>query len=131
MADLQPAQHQCRPAEQWRSGVSARSGRRPVGRNPGRRSGAARQDGQWQTYSKASTNGGLPEDHVWALALGADGTLWAGTLDGLARLDKNGEWRIYSTASTYGGLPHDSVLALALGADGTVWAGTEGGLARL
>src|SRR5215470_17256543 len=116
MADLQPAQHQCRPAEQWRSGVSARSGRRPVGRNPGRRSGAARQDGQWQTYSKASTNGGLPEDHVWALALGPDGSLWAGTEDGLARLDKDGRWRTYTTTSTHGRLPDDRVWALTLGA---------------
>jgi len=65
------------------------------------------------------------------LVFGADGTLWAGTYGGLARLDKDGQWRTYSKASTNGGLPDNVVGALALGADGTLWAGTRVGLARL
>jgi ligand-binding sensor domain-containing protein len=91
------------------------------------------KDGHWQTYSKASTNGGLPDDGVAALALGADGSLWAGTLGGgLARLDKDGHWQTYSKASTNGGLPDDNVTALVLGVDGSLWAGIfRGGLARL
>jgi ligand-binding sensor domain-containing protein len=90
------------------------------------------KDGHWQTFSKASTQGGLPSDRVRALALGADGALWAGTGGGLARRDKAGRWKTYSKASTQGGLPNDSVLSLALGADGALWAGTNGGgLARL
>jgi ligand-binding sensor domain-containing protein len=102
--------------------------------------GLARLDknGRWQTYSKASTNGGLPSDDVLALMPGADGALWVGTqLGGLARLDKDGRWQTYSKASTNGGLPSDGVRALARGADGAVWVGTGdnfgpgGGLARL
>jgi ligand-binding sensor domain-containing protein len=91
----------------------------------------ARQGRPLAELSKESTQGGLPADGVWALALGADGALWAGTSGGLARLDKDGHWRSYSEATTRGGLPVGLVRALALGADGALWAGTDGGLARL
>jgi ligand-binding sensor domain-containing protein len=90
------------------------------------------KDGHWQTYSQASTEGGLPSDVVRALAFSADGSLWAGTDGGLGRLDKDGHWQTYTQASTRGGLPNDSVTALARGADGSVWVGTfDGGLGRL
>jgi hypothetical protein len=46
------------------------------------------KDGHWQTYSKASTQGGLPDDGVRALALGADGSLWAGTDGGLSNFNR-------------------------------------------
>ena len=45
------------------------------------------KDGHWQTYSKANTNGGLPENIITALALGPDASLWAGTAGGLSRLN--------------------------------------------
>jgi len=48
------------------------------------------RDGRWQTYSKASTQGGLPDGRVFALAGGADGALWVGTERGLARLNREG-----------------------------------------
>src|SRR5271155_2376596 len=65
-----------------------------------------------------SENSDLPGDFVWALALGPDGGLWAGTDGGgLARLDKDGHWQTYNTASTKGGLPNDNVRALAVGPD--------------
>jgi ligand-binding sensor domain-containing protein len=86
--------------------------------------------GQWQTYSKASTNGGLPNDNIRALAPTADGSLWVGTEGGLARLDKDGRWQTFSKA-TNGGLPDDTVMELAVGPDGSLWAGTSGGVARL
>ena len=45
------------------------------------KAGLARLDkgGRWQTYSKASTNDGLPDDGINALAPGADGSVWVGT----------------------------------------------------
>jgi ligand-binding sensor domain-containing protein len=89
------------------------------------------KDGRWQTYNKASTNGGLPDDRVWTLKPERDGALWIGTAGGLARLDKDGRWQTYNKASTNGGLPHDGVRALAVTADGALWIGTDGGLARL
>jgi Two component regulator propeller len=85
----------------------------------------------WAVFTQENSD--LLSDSVVALALGADGSLWAGTFGGgLARLGKDGHWQTYSKASTQGGLPGDRVKALALGADGSLWAGTDsGGLARL
>ena len=83
----------------------------------------------WAVFTPENSD--LPDDWIRALALGPDGSLWAGTKGGLMRLDTDGRWHTYNRASTNGGLPADSVWALALGADGVVWAGTQGGLARL
>jgi ligand-binding sensor domain-containing protein len=81
----------------------------------------------WAVFTQENSD--LPPGSVLALAFGADGSLWAGTGGGLARLDKDGHWQTYSKASTQGGLPDDRVLALAFGADGSLWAGTlDGGL---
>ncbi len=44
-------------------------------------------DGRTRTYSKA--NAGLPSDTVLSLVADGQGTLWAGTTAGLARLDKD------------------------------------------
>jgi hypothetical protein len=33
-------------------------------------------DGNWQTYTNASTEGWLPDDRVWALLPNQDGSLW-------------------------------------------------------
>ena len=84
----------------------------------------------WAVFN--SENSDLPNDTVFALALSQDGSLWAGTDGGLARLEKDGHWQTYSEANTNGGLPSDVVRALALGPDGSLWAGTNvGGVARL
>jgi ligand-binding sensor domain-containing protein/integrase len=98
------------------------------------RGGLARLDreGRWQSYTRANTNGGLPDDDIGALALGQDGSLWAETYGaGLARLDREGRWQSYTQKNTNGGLPSDYIDALALGQDGTLWVGTSLGLARL
>ncbi len=89
------------------------------------------KDGNWQTYTKANTSGGVPADKVLALVSSVDGALWVGTVGGLARLDKDGHWQTYTKANTGGGLPADVVLALASGADGALWVGTSGGLGHL
>jgi PAS domain S-box-containing protein len=62
---------------------------------------------------------------IWTVALGRDGTLWAGTRDGLAAF-RDGEFTTYTTAD---GLPHDEVKAIAEDRDGGLWVGTTGGLA--
>ena len=81
------------------------------------------KDGNWQTYSKASTNGGLPNDHINALALSVDGAVWVGTPPaGLARLDKDGRWQTYTKADTL--VLDDFINALALGAARGLWIGT-------
>jgi len=76
------------------------------------------------------TDEGLPNNRVQALAQTADGYLWVGTLEGLARFD-GVEFKTFSSANT----PHlknASITALYRDADGALWIGTEGGgLARL
>ena len=55
----------------------------------------------WAVFTQENSD--LPSDSVVALALGADGSLWAGTFGGgLARLGKDGHWQTYSQASTQG-----------------------------
>ena len=60
-------------------------------------SGLARlgRDGQWQVYTKTSTNGGLPNDNVRAV-VPTEGVLWVGTDGGLARLGTDGQWQTYT-----------------------------------
>jgi len=45
----------------------------------------------WETYTVANTAGGLPNDWVYALDKGGDGTIWFATEGGLAR-NKDGQW---------------------------------------
>lgn len=46
----------------------------------------------WSTYTVENTGGGLPNDWVYALAKGKEGSIWMATEGGLAQFD-NGEWR--------------------------------------
>jgi len=65
---------------------------------------------------------------VRALWCGTDGTMWAGTTNGLVRLDKDGVERRFTMAD---GLADDWVNCLAAGADGALWVGTNNGFSRL
>ncbi|HHH41425.1 MAG TPA: hypothetical protein ENK56_05415, partial [Chloroflexi bacterium] len=92
--------------------------------------GVSRYDGQaWETFTEASTDGGLPDDRVLTLLAGRDGSLWLGTeTGGLARYDPAGaHWRTYTRAD---GLAGDQVLALLEDDQGRLWVGTDAGLSR-
>ena len=65
---------------------------------------------------------GLPSDRVRAVAQDADGAMWFGTDNGLAKYDGR---RTQTLAIE--GLSGKRVLALKLDADGTLWIGTEDG----
>src|SRR5437868_4952642 len=65
---------------------------------------------------------GLPSDRVRAVAQDADGAMWFGTDNGLAKYDGR---RTQTLAIE--GLSGKRVLALKLDADGTLWVGTEDG----
>ncbi len=71
---------------------------------------------------------GLPSANVQALAVAADGSVWAGTPAGLARY-RAGVWTVQAT-----GLASANIRGLAVAADGSVWAGaggaTTGGVSR-
>jgi signal transduction histidine kinase/streptogramin lyase len=70
---------------------------------------------------------GLPQDTIRAIAQTADGYLWLGTDEGLARFDGY-EFTIFNKAN--GDLPANSITALAAAADGSLWVGTSSGLTQ-
>ncbi len=76
----------------------------------------------WQTAD------GLPGNTVTAIQQTADGYLWIGTLNGLARFDGI-RFQVFGEGSA---LPGPRVLSLLAARDGALWIGMEGaGLARL
>jgi hypothetical protein len=90
----------------------------------------ARQGGEdWQVYRAADL--GLLGDQVYAIAVGSDGAVWAGTTAGASVWHGEG-WMPYTAATS--GLSDDWVRALAIepraGGD-RVWFGTGGGVSRL
>jgi len=70
---------------------------------------------------------GLPQDTIRAIAQTADGYLWLGTDEGLARFDG---YEFVSFSKIDGDLPSNSITALAATADGSLWIGTPNGLAQ-
>src|SRR5580698_7963713 len=68
---------------------------------------------------------GLPQNTIGAIAQTADGYLWLGTDEGLARFDGY-EFVVFSRDT--GKLPSNSILALVAGPDGALWIGTPSGL---
>lgn len=76
--------------------------------------------------SRFSAPDGLHEPLVWSLAPGADGTLWVGTNEGLARWT-NGHFEKVVSGDQ---LPHPQAYSL-LAEPGQVWIGTRQGLALL
>ena len=104
----------------------------------GRKPSAAAWRGSTRTASGRPTarptpRGGLQDDHVQALVLGADGALWAGTAGGVWRgSTKTATGRPTAIPAPRAVCRTITSQALALGADGTLWVGTlSGGLARL
>lgn len=68
---------------------------------------------------------GLPQDAIRAIAQTADGYLWLGTDEGLARFDGY-DFVVFRKGSS--GLISNSITSLAAGADRSLWIGTPQGL---
>jgi ligand-binding sensor domain-containing protein/signal transduction histidine kinase len=94
-----------------------------------------RQDGGLTVLTKSgdsfsartyTTSDGLPQNSVYSVQHGRDGTVWAGTVSaGLSRLS-GGRFTNFSDAN---GLPSNAVNSIVEGFDGTVWVATPSGLA--
>lgn len=80
----------------------------------------------WAYISTASSD--LPSNTVRALAMDAEGRIWAGTEAGASRFD-NGTWTTFDTTNS--ALPHKLVRAIATETSGRIWFGTDGGLGIL
>ena len=70
---------------------------------------------------------GLPQDTIRAISQTADGYLWLGTDEGLARFDGY-EFTVFNKDQSK--LPANSITALAAANDGSLWIGTSSGLTR-
>src|ERR1019366_5587018 len=70
---------------------------------------------------------GLPQDAVQAITQTADGYLWLGTNEGLARFDGY-EFVIFR--KNQNGLPSDSITGVAAAPDGSLWISTRRGLTQ-
>ncbi|RYG23133.1 MAG: hypothetical protein EOO01_44550, partial [Chitinophagaceae bacterium] len=80
---------------------------------------------EWTTF--ATSNSGITDNQVNALAIDRNDTKWIGTSKGLVRFQQN-EWTIFDQSNSP--LPSSYIQSLAVENDGTVWAGTAQGLAR-
>lgn len=76
-----------------------------------------------------TSESGLPQNSVHAVVQTADGFLWFGTEEGLARFD-GVQFRIYNRRNTPV-LASDYIQTLAAGRDGGLWIGTDSGLTHL
>jgi serine/threonine protein kinase/ligand-binding sensor domain-containing protein len=96
----------------------------------GTQDGAAYYNGRkWIVVNMPNRN---ISNHIQALLVSSDGSIWFGSAGGgLSRL-KNGEWTTYDMSS---GLPNNSVTCLletsSLSGGHALWIGTRGGLARM
>ena len=79
--------------------------------------------------SNWSSDAGLPQNSVHAIAQTKDGYLWLGTEEGLARFD-GVRFQIFRR-ETNNGLASDYIRALFAAGDGTLWIGTDSGLSYL
>ena len=75
-----------------------------------------------------TSESGLPQNSVQAIAQTADGYLWFGTQEGLTRFD-GAHFTTY-TRHNARGLASSFIQALAAGRDGSLWIGTDSGLSH-
>jgi diguanylate cyclase (GGDEF)-like protein len=91
-----------------------------------------RQPGR-SRFERINVGSGLPGGPIRSLAFGSDGVVWAGSNEGLARIDP-ASLRVVTyrhDPKDEGTLSGHEVEALALGGDGTLWVGTGSGLNAL
>jgi diguanylate cyclase (GGDEF)-like protein len=75
-----------------------------------------------------TSESGLPQNSVQAIAQTADGYLWFGTQEGLTRFD-GAHFNTYTRHNAHG-LGSSFIQALAAGRDGGLWIGTDSGLSH-
>lgn len=85
-------------------------------------------NGRWDNWTQASTDGGLPDDFVTGVAAARD-EVWVSTRNGFTVL-RNRVWTPYAGQKISGRLPHRHCTSIAVDSSGAVWIGTLGGLVR-
>ncbi|MGA8529450.1 MAG: two-component regulator propeller domain-containing protein, partial [Acidobacteriaceae bacterium] len=75
-----------------------------------------------------TSESGLPQNSVQAIAQTRDGYLWFGTQEGLTRFD--GVHFVTYTRHNASGLTSSNIQALTASLDGSLWVGTDSGLSH-
>jgi len=78
-------------------------------------------------WSDSGTPGSISDNFVFAMLVGNDGTLWAGTNNGLNRYNPVTNTFTAYIRTVQNGLPDAPILSLHEGVDNTIWLGTLGG----
>ncbi|MBV6403932.1 MAG: hypothetical protein IT228_09200 [Flavobacteriales bacterium] len=81
-------------------------------------------------FDRITAADGLPNEEVHALFEDRDGFIWAGTADGLARLEGTRVRVFHHDHNDTASLAHDQVRGIAQDAAGTLWFATMDGLSR-
>lgn len=79
-----------------------------------------------QRWQRSGPSDGLPHTMMSSVAIGEDGVVWTGTVEGVGRF-ADGEWTRYATGEGPGGNFHTG---LASGEEGTVWTAGAFGVSR-
>jgi len=85
---------------------------------------AVLRNGSWSMLGHRQ---GLPSSTVTAVLQDAEGSLWLGSGEGLARCAGYGEWETFTEAE---GLSDDDILSLSEDTTGGIWAGGARGLSH-
>ena len=110
------------------SAVSASDGALWVGTRADGVRRLMRQEATSKPAAMLSISSTLTSPVVLGLAAGAQGSVWAGTPDGLNHVSATGKVQRLTTAD---GLPDDFIRSVFIDVDGSVWAGTRHGLVHL
>ncbi len=81
-------------------------------------------------FDRITTADGLPNDEVHSLFEDRDGYIWAGTVDGVARLEGTRIRVFHHDHNDSTTLAHDQVNGIAQDASGTLWFATMDGLSE-
>lgn len=87
--------------------------------------GLSRFDGK--KFTNYTVKDGLASNYILALTQGPDGTLWAGTNQGVNRFDG----KKFTTYTSKDGLLNSFTFALAFDNKGRLWVGGQGGVTRI
>jgi len=90
--------------------------------------GVRKYDGaRWITYTTITTNNGMADNRVRAIAIDAEGNVWIGTVGGGINKFDGTTWTTYDITD---GLADNIVRAIAIDSQGNVWVGTERGISK-
>jgi ligand-binding sensor domain-containing protein len=104
-------------------------GRLWMGNNPGGTGSAISvmdEDENWKIY--IPENSGLPEDHIYTMAVDEQGQIWIGTWEGISVLGDDGQWETTSMSDLGIVGEYESVTEMLFDDKDRLWIGTTAGL---